>query len=160
LLFHALIEAGKLLIPNCGIENAISQIMDLIEETFSVDRVLLLLIEFPGGQLEIKAARFHGVDENEKLILSRDAIECVIQKRDALLMNSTEEMAAEDCKGGSAMAVPLFDDTKVIGLLYAEKRNPEVYFTHNELSTFSHLACLLALKISKHRNNKFIWDLG
>jgi serine phosphatase RsbU (regulator of sigma subunit) len=51
----------------------------------------------------------------------------------------------------SAMAAPLFDNERIIGILYADTTDPACWYSEDELRTFVALANLIAVKITQAR---------
>jgi sigma-B regulation protein RsbU (phosphoserine phosphatase) len=106
----------------------------------------------------VRAARPPGEATQDKLLLSRTLVGTVLEERQALLLNDALQdprFATQESiilqRLRSAMAAPLFDDTRVIGLLYADSDDPATRYDRNQLRAFTLLANLIAVQISNAR---------
>ncbi len=167
-------KAGELLVRADPLEETIAAFMDLIESEIDARRILLLLentdaaahprddpeskSRIPGvDSLTLKASR-PGIPSDETLVLSHTLVEMVLGDRQALLvedllsheaLSRQESIVAMNLR--SAMVAPLFDNRRVIGLLYADSTEPGRPFDRERLGFFTLLANLLAVKITNTR---------
>lgn len=157
-LFRVLTDAGALLATNTPLEELYDVILDLVEKVADSDRSVLLLMEEEGAEPKIKRSHLKpGIEEGE-LVLSQTMVQKVIEERTGLLTSDAQQdprfqqqqsIVSQGIR--SAMAAPLFDseNEEVIGILYADTTNPESWYTRDELRTFTTLANLMAVKITK-----------
>jgi transcriptional regulator with GAF, ATPase, and Fis domain len=104
------------------------------------------------------ASRVNGTRSGDSLALSRTMMNQVMQEKKSFL---TSDPLNDPGFGGmmsmvsqgirSAIAVPLFDNEDVIGLLYADDSNPSKKFTKDQLSAFTLLANVIAVAITHAR---------
>ncbi len=156
-LFRVLATAGELLTDPRGLDEVLEPLLALVEEAFEPERAFLLLSDGEDPEPRIVASRIRD-GGGAGMVLSRTLVGRVLEQRTAFL---TED-ASQDARlaGGqsllgagtrSAMAAPLFDNERVIGLLYADTRDPRVRFDRNELKAFVLLANVVAVAISNAR---------
>lgn len=156
-LFRTLAAAGELLAGRHGLDEVLEPLLTLVEEAMEPERIFLLLTEGDDPEPHVVASRIRD-DGDADMVLSRTLVGRVLEQRTAFL---TED-ASQDARlaGGqsilsagtrSAMAAPLFDNERVIGLLYADTRDPAVRFDRNELKAFVLLANVVAVAITNAR---------
>ncbi len=159
LLFRVLADAGDLLtIPREPAE-MYEPIMDLVDTALlQPERIFVLLLEEEGEEPVNKASRIRGQGANTSLALSRTMMRQVIEKRKSFL---TSDPLNDPGFGGmmsmvsqgirSAIAVPLFDNEVVIGLLYADDTRGDKQFSKDQLAAFTMLANVIAVAITHSR---------
>ncbi len=157
-LFRILADAGDLLAAYRPLDELYQVILDLVERAVTSDRTILLLIANGDAEPVAVASRLSGRANEGSLVLSRTMVAKVIKERSALLTTDAQqdprfqEQQSVVSQGiRSAMAAPLFDNEKVIGLLYADTTDPASWYTEDELRTFTALANLIAVKITQAR---------
>jgi len=156
-LFRVLAQAGELLTDPRGPEELFEPLLELVEEAIGPERTFLLLTDEKDDDPRIVASRLRDGDDTG-MILSRTLVGQVLAQRTAFL---TEDASLDARLAGgesivgagtrSAMAAPLFDNERVIGLLYADTRNPAVRFDRDELKAFVLLANVVAVAITNAR---------
>jgi serine phosphatase RsbU (regulator of sigma subunit) len=106
----------------------------------------------------VKAARLKPGETEGELVLSRTMVRKVIEQRSGLLTSDAQQdprfqqqqsIISQGIR--SAMAAPLFDNEKVIGILYADTTDPSSWYNRDELRTFTALANLIGVKITHAR---------
>ena len=157
-LFRILAEAGEILATHRPLDELYEAILDLVEKLATCDKAVLLLMEEGREEPTIKASRLKlGAAEGE-LVLSRTMVQKVIEQRSGLLTSDAqqdprfqqqESVVSQGIR--SAMAAPLFDNEKVIGILYADTTDPAFWYNRDELRTFTALANLIGVKITQAR---------
>lgn len=157
-LFQVLAEAGDLLTVPRDPGELYEPILDLVESALSPDRTLLLLYEDEGDEPVVRASRLRGRQPRERLALSRTMIERVLREKtsfltgDAMLdprFQAQQSIIAQGIR--CAMAAPLFDNERVIGLLYADCADLSRRYGRDELRAFTLLANVVAVAISHAR---------
>jgi len=157
-LFRILAEAGELLATRHSLDELYGLILDLVEKVATCDKAVLLLTEGDGEEPVVKASRLKpGVKEGE-LVLSRTMVRKVLEEKTGILTSDAQQDPRFQSQHSiisqgirSAMAAPLFDNEKVIGLLYADTADPASWYNMDALSTFTALANLIAVKITQAR---------
>ena len=159
LLFRVLADAGDLLtIPREPAE-MYEPILDLVDTAlFKPERIFVLLLDEGHEEPITKATRVNGQGAQKNLALSRTMMRQVIEKRKSFL---TSDPLNDPGFGGmmsmvsqgicSAIAVPLFDNEEVIGLLYADDSRAGKAFSKDQLAAFTMLANIIAVAITHSR---------
>jgi len=157
-LFRILLEAGELLATNRPLDELYEVILDLVEKVATCDKAVLLLMEGEGEEPVVKSSRLKPGTEESELVLSRTMVQKVLEQRSSLLTSDAQqdprfqEQQSIVSQGiRSAMAAPLFDNENVIGILYADTTDPASWYNRDELRTFTALANLIGVKITKAR---------
>ncbi len=157
-LFRVLADAGEFLTMDRPLAETYELVLDLVGRIVSTDRMLLLLIEDDAAEPVVTASRFRDGAEEEGIVLSSTMVRKVLDDGEALLTTD----AQDDSRFGgansivqqairSAMAAPLFDNENVIGILYADTKDPASWYREDELRTFTSLANIIAVKITHAR---------
>jgi phosphoserine phosphatase RsbU/P len=163
-LFRILAEAGELMTSRRDPDEMFEPLLELVARALQPERIFLLLQDDDDEAKprvvasRISAASKRLTGESENMILSQTLLDRVLAERTAFL---TED-ASQDQRllGGqsiissgtrSAMAAPLFDNERVIGLLYADTRDPTVRYDRDELKAFVLLANVVAVAITHAR---------
>jgi serine phosphatase RsbU (regulator of sigma subunit) len=157
-LFRVLAEAGELLATQRPLDELYQLTLDLVQKVADSDKTVLLLLEEGAKDPVVKASRLKpGVLEGD-LVLSRTMVQRVLEERTSLLTSDAQQdprfqkqqsIVSQGIR--SAMAAPLFDNEKVIGLLYADTTDPGSWYTRDELRTYTALANLIGVKITQAR---------
>lgn len=153
----AVAEAGRLLVANQPLQQVFEAVMDVVERMVRARRVLLLLNEVEGELPVVHAAR-PPVAPDERILLSRTLVETVVQQRQSLLITDAsqderfrEQHSVVEQNIRAALVAPLFDEERVIGLIYADTSDPRVLYDQEQLQVLTLLANLIAVKITTTR---------
>ncbi|MBN2566276.1 MAG: SpoIIE family protein phosphatase [Candidatus Eisenbacteria bacterium] len=157
-LFRILAEAGELLATHRPLDELYQATLDLVQKVAASDKTIILLMEEGSDDPVIVASRLKpGVVESD-LVLSKTMVQKVLDERTGLLTSDAQQdprfqqqqsIVSQGIR--SAMAAPLFDNERVIGLLYADTTDPGSWYTRDELRTFTALANLIGVKITQSR---------
>ena len=157
-LLRVITEAGQLLVAPRPLDEVFEIVLELVGRMVSPRRALLLLREDENSPLEVRASRPPGAVAREKLMLSRTVMQTVVQEKTSLLVTDAQQdprfrdqvsIVAQNIH--SALVAPLFDNERVIGLVYADTSNPFVRYDEDQLRAFTMLANLIAVKITNTR---------
>lgn len=163
-LFRILAEAGELMTSRREPDEMFEPLLELVARALQPERIFLLLREEDSDERphvvasRISEASQRLTSEHENMILSQTLLDRVLKEGTAFL---TED-ASQDQRllGGqsiissgtrSAMAAPLFDNERVIGVLYADTRDPTIQYDRDELKAFVLLANVVAVAITHAR---------
>jgi sigma-B regulation protein RsbU (phosphoserine phosphatase) len=159
LLFRVLAKAGDLLTIPRAPEEMYEPILDLAETALlKPERVFVLLLE-EGHEEPVRAtSRIRGQRGNDALVLSKTMTQQVLTDKKSFLTSDTRNDDAYDGMMSmisqgirSAIAVPLFDNEDVIGILYADDSRPGRSFTRDQLAAFTLLANIIAVALTHSR---------
>jgi serine phosphatase RsbU (regulator of sigma subunit) len=157
-LVHLLADAGKLLVRPRPLKETCEEILIFVEKAIPASRHILLLQQESGGEPVQVAARFGGGRANQPLALSRSIMQKVLDECTSVV---TGDAASDPRFQGqqsivmqsvhSAMAVPLFDNERVLGLIYVDSHDLRIEFHEEQLELLTLLANMAAIKISNAR---------
>jgi phosphoserine phosphatase RsbU/P len=157
-LVRLLAEAGRMLVLPRPLRETCEEILELVERAVPASRYVLLLRDGPGSEPVQVAARFDGGRAGQPLALSSMVLKLVLDECTAVL---TEDASADPrfqaqqsivaSAVHSVMAVPLFDNEKVLGLIYVDSRERSRSFREADLELLSLLANMAAVKITNGR---------
>ncbi|UCB52873.1 MAG: SpoIIE family protein phosphatase [Candidatus Zixiibacteriota bacterium] len=156
-VFQAISEMGRMLIlPGSG-EEMFDKALELLQGAIPTERVAVLLSQ-PGGQeLSLAASRLSGRRPSGSFTISRTIVRELLNQKNAILISDPEadsRFAKQKSIVGSgirsAMAVPLFDQEEVLGVLYVDTTNPLHRYTEDFLRVTATFGNILAAKITNH----------
>lgn len=157
-LVHLLAEAGRVLVLPRPLPETCEEILTFVEKAVPSSRLLLLLRLREGEDPVPIARRDRGSRPDQPLAISRTIMDFVLNECTAVTTNDAqsderfrEQLSIVAQSIHSAMAVPLFDNEKVLGLLYADSLDPTVQFGQQELEVFTLLGNMAAVKITNAR---------
>lgn len=157
-LVHLLADAGRLLVLPKSLPETCDELLSFVEKAVRASRYILLLQKDPGTEPIQIAARTRGGRANQPLALSNSIMRTVIDECASVL---TADAAADPRFQGhqsvvmqsvrSAMAVPLFDNKIVLGVLYVDSQDPGIAFSDDQLELLTLIANMAAVKITNAR---------
>jgi serine phosphatase RsbU (regulator of sigma subunit) len=157
-LVQILAEAGRMLVLPRPLAETCDVILAVVEKAIPATRLLILMREREGEEPLQVAARSLGGSLRRPLGMSRTIMDTVLN--DCTAVVTRDAQADERFKAHhsiilqsvhSAMAVPLFDNERVLGLMYADSIDPRVTFDQEQLEIFTLLANMAAVKITNAR---------
>jgi sigma-B regulation protein RsbU (phosphoserine phosphatase) len=158
-LFQILADAGEFLVSDRPLAGVYEDVLGLVERAVNCGRIVLLSLDGEDEKPSVRASRFKpaaGRDDN--LVLSATMVRQVLDDGVSLLTTDAqsdprfsghESVVSQRIR--AAMAAPLFDNHRIIGLLYADTTDPTSQYGADELRTFTVLANLIAVKITQAR---------
>jgi serine phosphatase RsbU (regulator of sigma subunit) len=157
-ILRLLVQAGQLLVLPRPLRETCEQILELVEKVVPASRYILLMRSESDGEPVQIAGRYAGGGADRPLALSKSIVRTVLDEctsvvtADASLdprFQGQQSIVAQAVH--SAMAVPLFDNHKVLGLIYVDSQSPRVSFGESQLELLTLLANMAAVKISNAR---------
>ena len=157
-LVHLLAEVGQLLVLPRPMRETCEEVLRLVEKAVPANRLVILLREQDSSELVQLAARTKGGSVSAPLSLSRSILSAVLDENVAIITSDAandprfmQQQSVIAQAIHSAMAVPLFDNERVLGLLYADTTNPAVQYGQEQLELLTLLANMAAVKITNAR---------
>jgi len=153
---HLLAEAGRLLVQPKTLDASFEQILAIVERAVTSSRIVLLLGD--GGAPRPVASRSRGRATDAPLQLSRTILRQVLEERTSVLVQDApadpryqtqQSIVAE--RVHTAIAVPLIDGDRVLGLLYVDHNDAGPAYGGRELEIVTLLANMAAAKITHAR---------
>lgn len=157
-VLHLLAEAGRLLVLPRPLPETCQTLLGFVEKAVPASRLVMLLRDGPTGELRQVAARYRGGRADEPLAMSQTITRTVLAENTAVItgdatndprFNAQHSIIAQAIH--SAMAVPLFDNERVLGILYVDSTNPGVIYGQPELELLTLLGNMAAVKITNAR---------
>jgi sigma-B regulation protein RsbU (phosphoserine phosphatase) len=154
-VFGAISEMGRMLILPGSDEEMFGRALELLQEVIPTERVAILLSQPEDGKLFLAASRVSGRRSPGSFTISRTIVRELLNQKNAILISDPKtdsRFAQQQSIVGSgirsAMAVPLFDQDKVLGILYADTTNPLHRYTEDFLRVTATFGNILAAKIT------------
>jgi sigma-B regulation protein RsbU (phosphoserine phosphatase) len=154
---HIIGRVAKALMLNAEMPQLLEHIMDLMNRSIPMDRAVLLLQEGEPSRLVEKVSRVKNkISSRPKIQVSQSIISRAIDQQSSLLISNV----STDPKVGtqdsvirlniqSAMCVPLWNNERIIGIVYADRTSPVNHFTGKDLRLLTLLSNLAAVKIEQ-----------
>jgi serine phosphatase RsbU (regulator of sigma subunit) len=157
-LVHLLAEAGRLLVLPKSLSETCDELLAFVEKAVRASRYILLLQKDAASEPIQIAARTRGGRANQPLALSNSIMRTVIDECTSVLtadaaadprFQSHQSVVMQAVR--SAMAVPLFDNKIVLGVLYVDSQDPGITFSDEQLELLTLIANMAAVKITNAR---------
>jgi len=155
---HLLADAGQLLVIPRPLKETCDELLQFVEKAVPATRYVLLMDQGPDAEPLQIAARTKGGRADRPLVLSRSIMRKVLAECASVLTRDTavdprfqaqQSIVAQSVQ--SAMAVPLFDNEKVLGLIYVDSADRGIAFDDDQLELLTLLANMAAVKITNAR---------
>jgi phosphoserine phosphatase RsbU/P len=157
-MVHLLAEAGRLLVLPRPLKETCDELLSFVAKAMPASRYVILIDPGDGGEPRQMAARTTAGRADRPLVLSRSIMSTVLRECTSVLTRDTgidprfqgqQSIVAQSVH--AAMAVPLFDNEKVLGLIYVDSSDPRVTFDEERLELLTLLANMAAVKITNAR---------
>jgi serine phosphatase RsbU (regulator of sigma subunit) len=153
-----LAEAGRLLVLPRPLRETCDQVLEFVERAVPASRYVLLLRPSPDAEPIQFAARTGGGRSAQPLALSHTIMKQVMDERVSVLTQDVgsdsrfrAQMSLVAASVHSAMAVPLYDNENVLGLLYVDSQVGTIEFDQEQLELLTLLANMAAVKLTNAR---------
>jgi serine phosphatase RsbU (regulator of sigma subunit) len=157
-IIQFLAEAGQMLVIPRPLQETCDELLEVVARAVPGSRHVLLLHEKPDEEPVAIASRVQGGRSDRPLVLSRTILRHVeetcaaVMTREAALdprFQGNQSVVASAAR--SAMAVPLFDNQRVLGVLYVDSVDARTTFDESQLEVLTLLANMAAVKITNAR---------
>jgi serine phosphatase RsbU (regulator of sigma subunit)/pSer/pThr/pTyr-binding forkhead associated (FHA) protein len=153
-----LAQAGQMLVIPRPLHETCDELLEVVARAVPASRYVLLLQDKPDAEPIPIASRVAGGRPDRPLVLSRTILHHVINTCAAVMTREPSmdprfqgHQSVISSAARSAMAVPLFDNQKVLGVLYVDTLDPRVVFDENQLEVLTLLGNMAAVKITNAR---------
>jgi serine phosphatase RsbU (regulator of sigma subunit) len=157
-LVHLLAQAGQMLVLPRPLKETCDQILEIVAEAVPASRYVVLMRGAPGTDPVQVAARMREGATEKPILLSHAIMRAVLEDCSSVV---TADAASDDRFKGqhsivaqavhSAMAVPLFDNENVLGLIYVDRQMLGGPFSQEQVELLTLLANMAAVKIKNAR---------
>ena len=152
-------EVSQALVLHKPLSELLDHIMNIISEHLPMDRSILMLKEGNPVQLIPRVIRIDNKRfQNQKIQVSKSIVNMAFEQQLSVLTSDAAidpRFSAKDSiiNSGihSAMCVPLWDNTEIIGVIYADRISLLDAFTNEDLRLLTFLSNLAAVKIGESR---------
>jgi serine phosphatase RsbU (regulator of sigma subunit) len=157
-LVRLLSQAGQLLVLPRPLKDTCDQILEIVAQAVPASRYVVLIQEKKDAPPVQVAARIRAGATDKPLMLSRAILRAVLEENSSVLtadaaedqrFKAQESIVAQAVH--SAMAVPLFDNEQVLGLIYVDRQDLTGPFGQEQLEVLTLLANMAAVKITNSR---------
>ena len=157
-LVHLLAEAGHQMVLPQSLEATYDEMIRFVEKAVPASRYILLAKPEHGGDFVPVAGRARAGLAGEPLVLSRAILRTVIEENSAVLtrnavfdprLRGSESTPPPGVR--SAVAVPLYDEERLHGILYVDSQDPGLQLGEDQLELLTLLGDMAAVKISNTR---------
>ncbi|MBD3403532.1 SpoIIE family protein phosphatase [candidate division GN15 bacterium] len=169
-LFPSLSEIARMLVLSEPREQMLERSLELVNRVIPADRLAILFTSEEDDEIYTAATLLPGGKEMGKFTLSRTIIDQILEEKSAILVGDPtvdpryaeqQSIIMADLK--SAMAAPLFDEGRVLGVLYCDTTNPLHRYNNDYLrllATFGNIIAsrLLNYELIEEREEKQIMD--
>jgi sigma-B regulation protein RsbU (phosphoserine phosphatase) len=153
--FSVLSEVSKALILHKPLSELLDNIMDLICENLPMDRGILMLKEGNPPQFIPKVVRINNESlRNQRIQVSQSIINMAVNKNSSVLTSDAQADSRFRAQESiikfnihSAMCVPLWNNSEIIGIIYSDRITLIEHFTDEDLKLLTLLSNLAAVKI-------------
>jgi serine phosphatase RsbU (regulator of sigma subunit) len=157
-LVHLLAQAGQLMVLPRPLKETCEEILGIVAEAVPASRYVVLLRDAPGADPVQVAARMREGATNKPMMLSAAILRTVLDECSSVVTAdaaSDERFKAQHSIVAqavhSAMAVPLFDNERVLGLIYVDRQMLSGPFSNDQVELLTLLANMAAVKIKNAR---------
>ena len=156
-VFGILSELAKIRIVPDSHGQVFDRALELLQEIIPAERLAILLTGQGDQEFHLAASRLSKAASSGSFTISRTIVRELRTQKNAILISDTQfdprfsEVTSIVGSGiRSALAVPLFDEERILGVLYADTMSPFRHFTEELLRITAIFGSVLAAKISNH----------
>lgn len=154
-VFKAFSEMGKMLILPGPEEEMLNMSLKLLQGIMPIERVAVFMPKGQEDDICLSACCIASQGCSSSFCISRTILQEVLKQKNAVLISDpqsdtkyAEQKSIIESRIKSAMAIPLYDDGKVFGILYADTTNPVHHYTEDYLKIAATFGNILAAKIA------------
>jgi serine phosphatase RsbU (regulator of sigma subunit) len=155
-LMAAISEAGAMLSRRMEMEEIYSSVLDLLERVLSVSRILILGTD--AENQEIIASRTRNEKADTPLRMSRTMLQSILEDGKSFVTTDAATDRQWDAAKSivqlgvhAAMGAPLFDNDRILGVLYVDSQASGVVYNGDDLRLLTLLANMVAVKMTNSR---------
>lgn len=149
----AISEMARLLVATESQEVMLEKSLELVSRVVRSDRLLVIFMD--GDAARVGANRLSSARHEGEITLSKSIVHEIMANKNSVLISDPGSdprfLKQESIVGSamkSAMAVPLFDEDKVLGILYADTTDPRTRYDHDQLRTLATFGHIIASRLA------------
>jgi len=153
-VFKAVAEIGKMLAVPSQDDEIFGKSLKLLQEVIPMERAAIFLTDELEGDICLSVRSITKDDDSGSFCISRTILREMLDQKKAILISdpqSDTKFAGQQSiimsKIKSAIAVPLYDEGRVLGILYADTSNPVHRYTPDHLRITATFGNMLAAKM-------------
>lgn len=154
-ILKAFSDMARMLVVPQGVDEMCGEALDLLQEIVGTGRAAIFLSrQGPAGELALVAHRVSDRKGSAAFTIPRSIVHEVLEKKNAVLFSdlvADGRFAAQQSIVASgicsAMAVPLINEQRILGILYTDTTDPWQRFTEESLKVTASFGNVLAAKI-------------
>jgi sigma-B regulation protein RsbU (phosphoserine phosphatase) len=156
-LLPTLFDMAKMLVLAEPKESMLTRSLDLVAKIIPADRLAVLLAPEGGTDFQVVALAGPRKKDSGGFVLSRTLVNKILADKDAVLIVDVrddpqlarqESIILSELK--SAMAVPLLDENRVLGILYADTSTPAHRYSDNYLQLFAMVGHIIGSRLASY----------
>ncbi|SYZ72280.1 putative Serine phosphatase [Candidatus Zixiibacteriota bacterium] len=153
-IMPAIFEMAKMLVLPGPKEEILDRSLQLVAKVIPAERMAILLKDESELGVSLASSFTKAGSELGSFSLSRTIITDILSNKNSLVINDIQQMprfaqqqSIVDLGMKSAMAVPLFDEGEILGILYTDTRNPIHRFNDDSLRLLATFGNLIASRL-------------
>jgi len=156
-LLPTLFNMARMLVLPEPKESMLERTLQLITTIIPADRLAVLFVSDDSSEVYTGALHLPGGKDPGTFTLSRTIVNDILANKNAILIDDAREdprfadrqsIIVSELK--SAMAVPLLDEDRVLGILYADTTNPSRRYNDDFLRLFATVGNIIASRLANY----------
>ncbi|MEZ5359339.1 MAG: SpoIIE family protein phosphatase [Candidatus Zixiibacteriota bacterium] len=156
-LLPTIFEMAKMLVMDEPQETMLERSLELVGKVIPSDRLAVLMTTENGTDVYTAACCRSGAEDPGYFSLSQTILNDILTNKNSILIDDArhdprfaEKESIISSALRSAMAVPLFDENKVFGILYADTTNPIRRYNDDFLRLFATMGNIIASRLANY----------
>ena len=154
-VFNVIFEMARLLVVTETREDMLEKALGMVAKIIPADRLLILFVD--EREVYTEASKILSSRVSPQLSLSQTIVHEIMVSQNAILISNPaldprfaerQSIIMSDMK--SAMAAPLFDEGKVLGILYADTTSPHVQYTDEQVRILATCGNIIASRLANY----------
>jgi hypothetical protein len=138
-VFNSFFEFGKMLIKPGENEEIFNNSLVLLKEVIPLERAAIFNLAEGKENISLAAYYSAGRSNRDSFSISRTILNELLSRKEAVLVSDAQ-----------AMAVPLYEEGEVFGVLYTDTSDPKDHYSEDHLRITATFGNMLAAKISNN----------
>jgi len=156
-MFNSFFEFGKMLIKPGDNDEVFKKSLALLRNVIPLERAAIFNLAEGKDNITLSAYSSTNKSSSDSFSISRTILTDLLERKEAVLvsdalvdMRYAEQQSIISSGIKSAMAVPLYEEGEVFGVLYTDTSDPKNRYSENHLRLMATFGNMLAAKISNN----------